>query len=138
MLNIEPITNPSFLGNAVLAVPPEPFLKLQDSKNTSTTTETVSTNSLKLDSYLNLPENLKATIYKNVLQDETSNKSDSETLLLIRRIPRSSQIRCLISQWARKSEKKCNLWHLQHCLSHQIFFKFLALCNEILEPSNLT
>ena len=105
MLNIEPITNPSFLGNAVLAVPPEPFLKLQDSKNTTTTTEIVSTNSLKLDSYLNLPENLKATIYKSVLQDETSNQSDSETLLLIRRIPRSSQIRCLISQWARKSEK---------------------------------
>ena len=105
MLNIEPITNPSFLGNAVLAVPPEPFLKLQDSKNTTTTTEIVSTNSLKLDSYLNLPENLKATIYQSVHQDETSNQSDSETLLLIRRIPRSSQIRCLISQWARKSEK---------------------------------
>ena len=98
MLNFEPITNPSFLGNAVLAVPPEPFLKLQDSKNTPTTTEIVSTNSLKLDSYLNLPENLKATIYKSVLQDETSNQSDSETLLLIQRIPRSSQIRCLISQ----------------------------------------
>ena len=127
MLNIEPITNPSFLGNAVLAVPPEPFLKLQDSKNTTTTTETVSTNSLKLDSYLNLPENLKATIYKSVLLDEASNQSDSETLLLIRRIPRSSQIRCLISQWARKSEKVQSMAPAALSVSSKIFPIFSPL-----------
>ena len=103
MRNIEPITNPSFLGNAVLAVPPEPFLKLQDSKNT---TSAVVSNTLKFDSVLNLPENLKATMLKtSFLVDGTSNQSDPETLLLIQRIPRSSQIRCSIVQSDLKSEK---------------------------------